>query len=63
MYQPSTACVENEGRLKAASWTKHLVPGGAKGIALKSKLLFIAAWAEILGFVQEEQSRLRVRTA
>ena len=53
MYQPLTACVENEGRLEAASWTKTFVPGGARGVALKSKLPFMAAWAERLGFVRE----------
>ena len=63
MYQMLTECVENEGRLEAALWTKTLVPGGARGVALKSKLPFIAAWAERLGFVREERSRLRVRTA
>ena len=62
MYQPLIACVENEGWLEAALWTKTLVPGGARGVALKSKLLFILAGAERLGFVREERSRLRVRT-
>ena len=63
MYQLSTACVENEGQLEAASWTKTLVPGGARGVALMSKLPFMAAWKERLGFVKEELSRLRVRTS
>ena len=62
MYQPSTSYVENEGWLEAASRNKTLVPGGARGVALKSKLPFMAAWAEILGSVREEQSRLKVRT-
>ena len=62
MYQPLTAWVENEVRLEAALWSKTLVPGGARGVALKSKLPFMAAWAERLGFVREERSRLRVRT-
>ena len=51
MYQPLTACVENEGRLEASLWIKNLVTGGARGVALKSKLPFMAAWAERLGFV------------
>ena len=63
MYQPSTAWVENEGRLEAASWIKTLVPRGARDVALKSKFPFMEAWAEILGFVREERIRLRVRTA
>ena len=60
MYQLSTACVENEGRLEAASWTKTLVPGVARGVSLKSKFLLMAVWAERLGFVQEDWRRLRV---
>ena len=63
MYQPSTSWVENEGRLEAASWIKTLVPGGARGVALKSKLPFMAVWAEMIGLVQEERKRLRVRNA
>ena len=62
MYQPSTAFVENKGWLEAALWTKTLVAGGARGVALKSKLPFIAAWEERLGYVREERSRLRVKT-
>ena len=63
MYQPSTACVEKEVRLEAALWTNTLVPGGARGVVLKSKFLLMAAWAKSLGFVQKELSRLRVMTA
>ena len=62
MYQQSTACVYKEGYLEAALWTKTLVPGGARGVALKSKLPLMAAWAEMLGFVWEEQRRLIVMT-
>ena len=58
MYQPSTACVENKGRLEASSWTKTLVTGGARGVALNSKFPFMAVWAERLEFVREERSRL-----
>ena len=36
MYQPSTACVDKEGRLEVSSLTKTLVPRGARGVALKS---------------------------
>ena len=62
MYQPSTDWFENEGRLEAASWIKTLVPGGARGVALKSNWPFMAVWAESLGFVREERSRLIART-
>ena len=63
MYQPSTVWVDNEGRLEAILWIKTLVPGGARGMALKSKLSFMAAWAEMIRFVREARSRLRLRTA
>ena len=45
MYQLSTACVEIEGQLEADLWTKTLVRGGERGLALKSKLLLMATWA------------------
>ena len=61
MYQLSTPWVENEGRLEAASWNKTLVTGGARGMALKSKLPFMEVWAERLGFVREERNSLRAR--
>ena len=51
MYQPSTSCVEKEGRLEAALWTNTLVPGGAREVSLKSKFPLMAVWAERLGFV------------
>ena len=63
MYHPSTACVEKEGQAEKDSWTKTLVPGGARGVALKSKFLLMDAWAESLGFVREYRSRLIVITA
>ena len=43
--------------------TKKLVPGEAGGVSLKSKFLLMAVWAERLGFVREDWSRLRVITA
>ena len=63
MYHPSTAFVEKEGRVEEYSWNKTLVPGGAKGVALKSMFPLMAAWAERLGFELENWSRLRVITA
>ena len=60
MHQPSTACVEKEDRLEDASWTKTLVPGGARGVVLKSKFLLMAKWAERIGFVREYRRILRV---
>ena len=63
MYHHSTACVEKEGRVEDDSWTKTFVRGGARGVALKSKFLVMAAWVEMLRFVREGHSRLRVITA
>ena len=71
MNPPSTACVEKESWLEAASRTNTLaasrtntlVPGRSRGVALKSKFPLMAEWAERLGFVQEYWSRLRVITA
>ena len=44
--------MEKEGWVEDDLWTKTLVPGGARGVALKSEFPFMAAWAESLGFVQ-----------
>ena len=44
-------------------WTKTLVPGGARGVALKAKFLLMAVWAEKLKRVREDQSRLILITA
>ena len=63
MYHPSTLFVEKEGRVEEYSWNKTLVPGGAKGVALKLKFTLMAAWAERIGFVREERRRLIVITA
>ena len=45
MCHPSTACVEKEGQVEDDSWTKTLVPGEARGVALKSKFLLMSKWA------------------
>ena len=63
MYHPSAACVEKEGRVEDNLWTKTLVPGGARGVALKSKFLLMDAWSERLGVLREDRSRLIVITA
>ena len=63
MYHLSTACVDKEGRLEDYLWTKTLVPGGARGVVLKSKFPLMAAWSERLGFVQEDWIRLRLMKA
>ena len=45
MYQPSTTCVEKEIRVEDDLLTKTLVQGGARGVALNSRFLLMAAWA------------------
>ena len=55
--------MEKYGRVEDNYWANTLVPGGARGVALKLKLLFMTSWTERLGFVQEDWSRLRVITA
>ena len=54
--------MEKEVQVEEDSRTKTLVPGGARGVALKSKFPLMAAWVERLGFVREDRSRLRVIT-
>ena len=63
MYKTSPACGEKEGQGDNDSWTKTLLPGGARGVALKSKFLLMAAWEESLGFVRDDRIRLIVITA
>ena len=55
--------MEKEGQVEDNSWTKTLVAGGARGVALKSKFPLMSVWSERLRFVQEDCSRLRVITA
>ena len=55
--------MEKESWVEDDLWTKNLVPGGARGVALKSKFPLIAVWAERLTFVREDWGRLRVITA
>ena len=50
MYQPSTPCGAKEARCLVVLWTRTRVPGGARGVRLKLKLLKVAAYAERLGW-------------
>ena len=55
MYQPLTPCGANEARCLVVSWTRTLVPGGARGVRLKLKLQKkVAAYAERLGWRCED---------
>ena len=55
--------MDKEGQLEATSWDVTLMPGGARGIALKLKFPLMAAWAERIRFVQEYRRSLRFITA
>ena len=44
-------------------WTNTLVPGGARGVELKWKLILMDAWEDRIEFVREYWSRLKVITA
>jgi hypothetical protein len=43
MYHPSVAWVPKDVRLLEFSWTTIRVPGGARGVVLKSKIPWMAA--------------------
>ena len=60
MYQPSTACVDKEGRVEFYLWTKILVSGGKGGVALNSNFPLMTVWEEKFRFMREDRSRLRV---
>ena len=49
--------VWKEGWVEEDLWTKTLVPGGERGVVVKSKSQLMAMWAERLGFLREYQSR------
>ena len=49
--------MEKEGWVEEDLWTKTLVPGGERGVVVKSKSQLMAMWAERLGFLREYQSR------
>ena len=44
-------------------WIGNIVPGGAGGVALKSRLQWIYAWADSLGFTIELRKGFRVMAA
>ena len=60
MYQQSTVCVSKEAWDVGFSWTRIFMPGGAKGVALKLKFPYIAAYSDKLGLVWGGLSILRV---
>ena len=60
MYQPSVPCPAQVFLLVDFSWTTTCVPGGAIGVALKSKFPSSAAYADSDGFRRADRSRLIV---
>eukprot|EP00957_Ditylum_brightwellii_P043806 3321921-Ditylum_brightwellii.AAC.1 len=62
-YQPSTPCGDQELCLSGSSKISTLVPGGARGVLLKSCMLLRWAWAERRGLDLDVQSKLRVSWA
>ena len=60
MYQASVPRVAHDAQLSGFSWMRHLVPKGARGVELKSKEPFNAAYADSLGLYQHGRRRFRV---
>ena len=60
MYQPLTPCGAKEARCSVVLWTRTRVPGGARGVRLKLKLLKVAAYAERLDWRREYRRRFNV---
>ena len=60
MYQPSIVCEPKVLLLLGLVWINTLVPGGARGVELKSKFSNIPTYADNDGFLLKDRSRLRV---
>ena len=63
MYQPGVPCGAHEVRLAGFACEMILVPGGAIGVLLKSKLPWSWLQAERFGLMREVRSKLSVMTA
>ena len=60
MYQASVPCTPQDFRLFGFRCTIVLVPGGTSGVALKSKLLYVVAYADKDRFRLDDLSKLIV---
>ena len=60
MYHASVPCPAHDLRLLDFSWTTILVPGGAIGVALKSKIPCKAAYADKEGLRLADLKRFMV---
>ena len=63
MYQVSTPCTPQDFRLFGFRCTIVFVPGSASGVALKSKLPYVAEYADVDGFCLDDLSKLIVMFA
>jgi hypothetical protein len=61
VYQPSSACGDQEIRLLGFSWKWTRMPGGAMSVWLNSKWPLSWASKESLGLIREPRSKLRER--
>ena len=62
-YQPSTACGAHDARLVMASYINALVPGGARGVLLKSNAPSSISYADFDGSVRDVLNMFRVISA
>ena len=63
IYQASTPCTPQNFRLFRFRCTFFLVPGGDSGVTLKSKLPYVAAYADKDGFRLDDLNKLIVMFA
>jgi hypothetical protein len=63
VYQPSKTCGAQLCRLSGLTWIRQRIPGGARGVRLKSYSPCSWAYAESFGSMQEPRKRLRVNSA
>ena len=63
MHQPSFPCGAQLSRVAGSSHVSALVPGGARGVSLKSKSPNESAWADFRGFILDVRSKFSVKVA
>ena len=63
MYHTCCRCGAHVPRWLDFSWAMHLVPGGARGVALKSWIPWSYSWADSFGLILDVCSMLRVSSA
>ena len=63
MYHPCYPCGAHVPRWLDFSWAIHFVPGGAKGVPLKSWILWSCSWADRLALVVDVHNMFKVSSA